>query len=572
MSRKTSVNLNDKRLDKRFATWLAITIALIAPKFLWIVAGRGTSKTSDIQAERFIEVCYDMPGAYFAWVADTYVNALKNIIPALIEGLNRKGWIEGIHYVIDQPPPAHFAKPYKAPQSYKHTISIFNGCFVNIVSMDQPSGAAGNSYQHLFGDEAKYLDFNKIKKLTPALRGYKKFAASVYYRGSTFTTDMPNVADGEFDWILDREKEMNEDQCRLALQTALVINEIQIEKMNEEKAGNAQKVIQLQKQLLRWEKRWRKVRKESTFFKVVSSYVNVDFLSPEWFKDSLMHLGAEEFKTAVGSFPAKAKKGERFYINMSDQHFYDDGIMTEFYEEKYKIGDENIVESSLAQRYLQKNKPIDIGVDFGNMCSMVSGQQAGEFVFLFKEFYTLPPHHLRELANQFLEFYKDHPEKKINLYYDRSGNAYEAVGKDFATELSNYLKFNVDGTPTGWQVDMMNKGQSTIFHYQEYQLMKNIMSEENPDLPKLRICKFGCPNLRSAMGKTKTIVVKDKRSGRPFIGKNKTSEKLHPSRLPRESTNIPDAMKYFFFRISWVEASGRKKRDYVDMSPEVIGR
>lgn len=568
MSRKTSVNLNDKRLDKRFASWLAIAIALVAPKFLWIVAGRGTSKTSDIQAERFIDICYDMPGAYFAWVSDTYVNALKNVIPALIEGLNRKGWIEGIHYVIDKEPPAHFAKPYKAPQSYKHTISVFNGCFVNIVSMDQPSGAAGNSYQHLFGDEAKYLDFNKLKKLTPALRGYKKFAASVYYRGSTFTTDMPNVADGEYDWILDREKEMDVKQCQMALQVGFVMNQLQIEIMNEQKAQNKAKVIQLQKNLLRWEKRHRKVRKNSTFFKVVSSYVNVDFLSPEWFQDSLMHLGSEEFKTAVGSFPAKAKKGEKFYINLGDKNFYDDGIVTEFYE-KYNIGDD-IEESCLAQRFLQRNQPIDIGVDFGNMCSLVSGQEAGEFVFLFKEFYTLPPHHLRELANKFLEFYKDHPTKLINMYHDRSGNQNQAVGKDFATELSNYLSYYENGLSTGWTVNTMSKGQYTIFHYQEYQLMKNILSEDNPELPKMRICKFGCPNLRSAMEKTKTVVEKDKRSGRPFIGKNKTSEKLHPSRLPRESTNLPDALKYFSFRVRWVELSGRVRKRSQDVAPEVL--
>src|SRR5690606_31256139 len=107
------------------------------------------------------------------------------------------------HYVVDKPPPAHFKKPYKSPQNYKHTLSVFNGCFVNLISMDQPSGGAGNSYQHIFGDEIKYIEFDKIKKLTPALRGYPQFAHSVYYRGSTFTSDMPNVADGEFDWILD---------------------------------------------------------------------------------------------------------------------------------------------------------------------------------------------------------------------------------------------------------------------------------------------------------------------------------------------------------------------------------
>ena len=567
MSRKNSVNLNDNRIEKRFATWIKMVIDLISPKFLWIVAGRATSKTSDIIAERFIEICYDMPGAYFAFVADTYVNALKNVIPALVEGLNRKGWIEGIHYVIDEPPPSHFEKPYKAPQEYKHTISIFNGCFVNIVSMDQPSGAAGNSYQHIFGDEAKYLEFNKIKKLTPALRGYQKFAASVYYRGSTFTTDMPNISDGEHDWILDRQKDMDEAQCKLALQTAFVVNELKIEIMNEERSGNKDKVIKLNKQLQRWEKRWRKIRKGSTFFKVVSSYVNVDFLTPGYFQDSLIALGPEEFKTAIGSFPSKVKKGQRFYVNLGEHHFYDDGINTDYYN-KYKLGDD-IEESCLAQKYLLNNMPIDIGVDFGKMCSMISGQLVGNTVYLFKEFYTIPPHSLRELANKFLSFYEHHQRKEVNFYYDRSGNNYEQIKRDFATELASYLTEYSDGRLTGWTVNFMNKGQSTILQEEEYNLMKNIMSGDNPKLPRFKMCKFGCRNTRSSMEKAKTKIIVNRR-GIKTIHKDKGSEKLPIERLPRESTNLSDAVKYFFFRTSWTNDSSKKKKSTTSMAPEVV--
>ncbi len=340
MSRKTSVSSKNPDVEGRFATWIKMVIDLISPKFLFFLAGRATSKTSDIIAERSMDICHDMPGAYFAFVADTYVNALKNVVPALIEGWNRKGWIEGIHYVVDKPPPVHFRKPYKPPQTYKHTISIFNGCFFNIVSMDQPSGSAGNSYQHLFGDEAKYLDFQKLKKLTPALRGYSAFAHSVYYRGTTFTSDMPNVADGEYDWILDREKEMDIEQMKKALQAGLVLNDIKkemyhalrmAEKTPTERAAKAKEVRRVQKLIDRWTIRWVKVRKESTFFYVVSSFVNADFLTEGYFRDSLKALGAEEFRTAICSFKSTLKKGEKFYVNLGLHHFVE-GINTEFYK------------------------------------------------------------------------------------------------------------------------------------------------------------------------------------------------------------------------------------------------
>lgn len=567
MSRKISVNLNDNRIEKRFATWIRIVIDLISPKNLWLVAGRGTSKTSDILAERFMDICYDMPGAYFALVSDTYVNAKKNILDALLEGLTRKGWIEGIHYVIDSPPPDHFDKPYKAPQQYKHTISVFNGCFVILVSMDQASSGAGNSFQHVFGDETKYLPFDKIKKLTPALRGYKKFANSVYYCGNTFTTDMPNISEGEHDWILDREKEMDTEQCQRSLRVGLVLNDLRIELMNEEKVGNKLKIINLNKQIVRWEKRWRKARKNSTYFKIVSSYANADFLNVDWFHDTFNALGPEEFKTAVGAFPSKLKKGEQFYVNLGEHHFYNDGIITDYYK-NFSMKEE-WKESSLAQKYIFHSKPIDVGVDFGNMCSMVSGQEIGNTVYLFKEFFTIPPHGLRVLANQFLEFYKDHKKKEINFYYDRSGNAYGSIGRDFATELAGYLQYNVNEIKTGWKVNFMNKGQATIFQEEEYNLMKNIMAGDNPKLPRLKICTFGCRNLRSSMEKAKTFIKIKVGTGVKSIHKDKSSEKLPAAKLPMMSTNLSDASKYFFFRPDWVKLSGQKRVSESSMAPEV---
>lgn len=564
MSKKTSVNKNSANVETRFATWVKMLIDLIAPKFLWFIAGRATSKTSDVIAERSMDICYDMPGAYFAFVADTYVNALKNVVPALIEGWNRKGWVEGIHYVVDKPPPAHFKHPYKAPQSYKHTISIFNGCFFNIVSMDQPSGAAGNSYQHLFGDEAKYLEFAKLKKLTPALRGYTNYSHSVYYRGSTFTTDMPNVADGEYDWILDREKDMDKEQIKLALECGFVLNDIKKEMyhaMNmaddtqQEKILRTAEIKRVQKLLDRWTVRWSKARKNSTFFYVVSSFVNADYLSEGYFEDSLLALGIEEFKTAILSFKSTLKKGERFYVNLGNHHFVE-GINTKYYD-KFKIGDQDIKESSLASKLIDHNAPVDCGVDFGDMLSMVCGQESGKTVYLFKNFYTLPPDSSKEIAKKFLDYFEHHKVKILNMYYDRSGNAYQKIKKDWASELKDHLE-NYEGISTGWKVNLMSRNQATIYHEEEYNLMKSIFGEFNPDLPKVVICRYGCRELKSSMEMSRTKIYTDKK-GTKTIHKDKSSESIAYGKRPLQSTNMSDAGKYFFARDKWLKLSTKRK-------------
>jgi hypothetical protein len=574
MSRKTSVNSKNSDIQGRFATWISIVISLISPKFLFFVGGRGTAKTTDIITKRFIEACYEMPGAYFAFVADTYVNAMKNVVPTVIDGLKLEGWIEGIHFVVDKPPPAHFDHPYKAPQSYKHTISVFNGCFTNLVSMDQPSGSAGNSYQHIFIDEVKYIEFTKIKKLTPALRGYPKFSHAVLYRGMTCTTDMPNVGDGEHDWILDREKDMNVEQNKDALQVGLVLNDIKKEMYHakrmadntqEEKASKEKEVNRVQRLIDRWTIRWNKVRKGSTFFSVVSSFVNADVLSEGFFPDSLKALGNEEFKTAICSFKTTLEKGKRFYIHLGPQHFVE-GVNTDYYRKTYKIGDADIEESCLASRYLDLDKPVDLGVDFGDQLSIVSGQENGRYLDLIKNFYTLPPESSKEIAEKLTNYYKYHRNKVFNMYYDRSGNQYSQIKKDWATELA----FHISEADPSWTVNLMSKGQATIYHEEEYVLMKSIFGEYNPDLPIVRMCKYGCREAKSSMELAKTKIHIDIKTGKKSIRKDKSSEGIAMHRRPMYSTNMSDAFKYFVARDKWMKLAAKRRKKRLS-APETAG-
>lgn len=563
MSRKTKIDIEALDIEARYATWTKMVIDMVAPKNLFAVAGRGTAKTSDILAERSQDVIYDMPGSYQVFVSDTYVNALKNVVPTLLEGWVRKGWKEGIHYVTDERPPSHFKLPYKPVQSYKHTISLFNGCFFNLVSMDQPSGAAGNSYQHIYGDEAKYIDPDKLKKLTPAIRGeYVRFGHSVFYRGRSFTTDMPNVADGDYDWIMEQEKNMDRNQVLIALQAASVMNEIKKELYNAIKANNKAQVQRLRKNLERWTVRWVKARKDSTFFCVVSSFVNADVLTDGFFTDSLKALGIEEFKTSILSFRAQLKKGEKFYVNLEDRHFYNDGIVNSYYD-KFGIMDD-IEESSLALRYINHKAPLDAGMDYGDMSCLVFGQELGRDYRVLKGMHVLAPESLKELAKKFLDFFKHHQNEVLNLYYDRSGNQYQKIKKDWAEEIKDHIE-KYEGTSTGWKVNLMSRNQSTIYQEEEYSFAKKIMGNYYADLPNLLIDRYQCRELKSSLELTKILVKKNRRTGSTEVHKNKSSEKLPLKKLPMFSTNYSDAFKYLMYRRHWVElANERRSGSFVE--------
>lgn len=565
MARKTHVNHKNLDVEGRFASWVKMSIDLIAPKNLFLIAGRATAKTSDIIAERSMDICYDMPGSYQVFVSDTYVNALKNVVPTLLEGWERKGWRMGTHYVTDVRPPSHFKLPYKPVSQYKHTISVFNGCFYNLVSMDQPSGAAGNSYQHIYGDEAKYIDPDKLKKLTPALRGeYVDFGHSVYYRGRTFTTDMPNVGDKDYDWILDQEKNMDVEQIKLALQVAFVLNEIKKELYNAIRDNDKAKTGKLRRNLERWTERWIRSRKDSTFFYVVSSYVNVDVLTSGYFTDSLKALGIEEFKASILSLKAELKKGERFYINLGPHHYFNDGTIQGFYND-YAIGEE-IEETSLALRYIDHNKELDAGVDFGNMCSMVLGQELGRYYYCLKNLYTLAPHNLKDLAVLFTDFFKHHKNKKLNLFYDRSGNQYAQMKKDWATELKNHIETVGDE----WVVELKSKNQRTIYHDEEFNYAKKLMGEYYDGIPKLKIDRYQCRELKSSLELSKTKMSKNRRTGSTETLKDKSSEKLELKKLPMNSTNFSDAFKYLMWRPKWVKIASNRKTGSM-MEPGAVG-
>lgn len=568
MSRRTHVNLDDDRVTGQYASWVKQAIDLIAPKDLYLIAGRATAKTSDIIAERSQTICRDMPHSKQVFVSDTYVNALKNITPTLIEGWNRKGWIYGKHYVTDAKPPSHFKRCYKPVESFKHTIYTYLGNLFTIGSLDQPSGLAGDSFQHRYGDEARLLKKAKLDKLTPALRGeYAQFGTSVFYRGNTFTTDMPNILLGDDEWILSMEKNMDLNQVKNALQVGLVLNEIKLEVLAAVQIKDYAKVENLKKQLVKWTMHWVRARKDLTFFYVVSSFVNVDILTDGFFADSLKALGIEEFKSAILSLKINLKKGEKFYGNLGEHHFYDDGVITSYYD-KFAIGEE-VEESSLALRYIDHNAKLEGGMDFGDMCSLVTAQPRGNYLYCLKEFYTLAPENEVQMGQKFREFFKHHKLKIIDLYYDRSGNQNASTKRDWANAVKNAIEWE-NGVSTGWTVNLMSEGQGTIYQDQEFAFAKAMMGETTEGLLKLKIDKFQCKCLKSSLELTKIKLKSKTGVGSRTLYKDKSTESLPILLRPMYSTNFSDAFKYLIYRTAFVELVNTHSQ-YSGMDPVIGG-
>lgn len=546
---------NDSNVEYRYGNPVKQIIDLTAPQHLRIIAGRGTTKTTDILADRSMDCVYEMPRSVFGFAADTFVNAKDKVIPKLVEGWREyKGWIEGRHFVIDERPPAHFKLPYTPIIRFKNTISIYNGCIFKLGSLDQPSGLAGDSIQHLFGDEVKYFDKKVLDIIIPALRGHSKVAHSPLYRGTTFTTDLPNISKKNHDWIMDTRANMDLDRVKTAFQAGCILNEINFKIKKAYDARNKSALKKLIKQRERWMIRWYTARKNTTFFMVVSSLVNLDILTPDYIFDQLENLGWEEFKQSVLSFKSALEDGEKFYTGLGSQHFYGDGIINEVVQ-RTGIKDAAPFTSEML-RYVDPHAPLECGVDFGKMISMVIGQDQGSKYRIVKGLHTLVPESSQELGEKFVKFFGPHVNKRLDMYYDRSGNQYKSSGRDWASEVKKYIEFDKNGKSTGWKVTLKSVGQATIYHDDEFFLMKHLLAGNVKGLPQLLIDEYQCREYKSSLELSRIIVKKDSRTGSNRIHKDKSSENLPLKKLPMNSTNFSDAGKYLLYRKEWVDKIG----------------
>lgn len=105
MSTRKKLNPDSENVDTIYSNWLAQVVALIKPRNLYLILGRGGGKTNDFLTERLMDMVYEMPGAPVALTAATYTDLQKNILHVILDGLERKGWKEGIHYVVGKEPP-----------------------------------------------------------------------------------------------------------------------------------------------------------------------------------------------------------------------------------------------------------------------------------------------------------------------------------------------------------------------------------------------------------------------------------------------------------------------------------
>lgn len=521
-----------------------------------MVAGRGMAKSTVILARRTLRAVWDMPGAPMAIVANSYSNLVDNIMPAVQNGWKLQGLLEGVHYVKGKKPPTEWRRLCSViVDDYRHVYSFWNGTVLFLGSLDNPSLLAGKSVAHIFFDEAKYAPDARAARVMPILRGDAiTYGHSVYYGGVTITTDMPDVSEGEFDWYFRYAAEMDPQRIIRIIQAASERNRylIKLNRANSESKPDVAKIGRLERKIDWYDRALLKLRKGQTFFMSLSSFANIDILTVDYAKR--LYNGAldlpEFLKSVVGMRPG-LKRSARFYVLFGDEHKYADGTLS---------GEAAFSSSEL--RYLDADNPLDGGMDFGNMLSLVVAQQQGNVYRVHKNFYEIPPGWFRELADQFLSFFASQRCRTLNLYYDRAGNNFRSQGEDYASKIKDAIEKDTSGRRTGWSVMLMSRNQAVIPQNAEFGFMQELMRGDNKVLPSLKVDALNCQEMISSIEGARAQV--KYRGATKVVAKVKKTEKLDVKKLPRLSTNFSDAFKYLMMRRQWMAALGSGAPAFAD--------
>ena len=546
-------------VEVRFGHILQVICAWVDTTVMVAVCGRGTAKSTVIQAMRSYNCVYAMPGAPLAFVANTYSNLTDNIMPAVQKGWQLLGWKEGVHYIKGKRPPESWRDRCTViVDDYEHVYSFWNGSVIFMGSLDNSSLLAGKSVCHLFFDEVKYAKEVKANRALPILRGDAiSYGGSHLFLGLTITTDMPDVAEGEDDWFFRYVREMDPDRIIRIIQAASVRNELLLtrERINRKKKPSARTLRSLERDIDYYDRALLKMRKDATFFINTSSLINIDILTPAYIERLYNGtLELHEFLKSVFGMRPGLRRDLRFYVALSENNKYQGTLSGEAAFDCREL------------HTLDPDQELEGGMDFGNMLSLVIAQTKDGTIRVHKSMYEIPPRWFDDLSVQFRTFFAYHRKKILNLWYDRAGNNFHRQGEDYANKVKHAIEYDGDRR-TGWTVNLMSRKQAIIPQEAEYDFMQELMAGNVKGLPRLFIDSCNCRELLSSLERAKADIRFVGRSRQ--VHKQKKSEKLPPKKLPMFSTNLSDAFKYLLMRKQWRDLVRRKQSRTADTAVDL---
>lgn len=428
---------------------------LIGANISVIVAGRRTGKTDSIAAPFVLRNMQRMPGSTGGIVVPTFKHGLTNTLPGLLAAWKRWGYIRGIHYVIGRKPPKTFAKPIIEPAEYEHVITFYNGSCAVIISQDRPGSSNSLTLSWLLVDEAKFIDYNKLKDETlPANGGIKSYFGKHSCNHSIMIlSDMPQTQKGS--WFLHYKDKMDTEV--IAAIEGLVYDIWRLkERIKSFKESGEVIPKQLLYTLKHKDKQLNQLRSIATYYKEYSSIENLQLLGENYIRQMKRDLTPLTFQTSILCQRIGIAK-DGFYSSMREGHKYDasdmeylDNVAQSFYDnDDSHISAIGAQMDCRADKDTDPNAPICIGMDYNaNINWIVAGQPSGRRLNVIKSFYVKFERKLPALIEEFCSYYAFHKNKTVIFYYDTT-----ALGSNYAVNEQDFRWVIIhEFERRGWEV------------------------------------------------------------------------------------------------------------------------
>ena len=412
-----------------------------------VCAGRGTGKGL-LQAAFNLENFQLMPRSTTAFVVPYARRALTNTLPSMFQHWEAWGYKEGVHWVVGRKPPRklEWPDPLIKPESYENIISFYTGAIGQIISQDRKGSSNSKSFDYIDVDEAKFVDFEKLKSETfPANRGQvAQFGHHPLHHGMLITSDMPATKKGS--WFLEYEKDA--DAETLGCIRALVAEIWALKGRLPERPNLKYKIRDAEKALTQ-------LRKGATFFGRYSSLCNLEVLGEAWFAQMKRDLPPMEFRTSILCLPIDIVQ-DGFYSSMKPGHRYN---ATDFhYLDSLGYSAGKAGEDCRMDADLIPTLPLCIAFDFNSNINCMAVGQADETnrrLNVVKSFFVKYGRKLPDLVDDFCQYYSRWKNKEVVFYFDTTalGSNYAVNTEDFRWVVIHQLELH------GWRVTPIHIGR-----------------------------------------------------------------------------------------------------------------
>ena len=483
---------------------------LIGANTTVIVAGRRTGKTDSIAAPFVLRNMQRMKGSTGGIVVPTFRHGLTNTIPGLLTAWKRWGLIEGIHYVIGKKPPKSFGTPIIDPKYFEHVISFYNGSVAIILSQDRAGAANSLTLSWILVDEAKFIDYDKLKdEVFPANGGIKShFGKHSFNHAVMILSDMPQTQKGS--WFLHYREKMDVELIETIKGIIWQIWHTK-QRIRNMKAEGKPVPGYLQGKLRLLDRDLNRLRSVAVYYKEYSSIENLQLLGENYIRQQKRDLTPLTFQTSILCQRIGIAK-DGFYSSMKERHKYNASDF-EYLDSLGWHPDPSALDSR-ADRDVDPDAPICIGMDYNaNINWIVAGQPRGDKLLVIKSFYVKYQRKLPELIADFCIYYMHHRKKTVVFYYDAT-----ALGSNYAVNEQDFQwVIRTEFERRGWEVICVYLG-NPMRHDEKYLLINQGFAGKNRLTPY-----FNRQNNDDLILAVQTAGVERGRNG---FRKNKSGEKL----------------------------------------------